>query len=258
MRRAIVCHGSMFKSIARLAVAVVIGGVGTVAPATAQTAPPPGWAGSAGAGLSLTQGNSDTTSVNLSLEVKHDSGSDVLFKGNVLFLRADSEGKLTTNRLAGEARLDREMSERTSLYVQAQYLRDSFKAIDYLVSPTLGVGHVMVKNDRTELAVDAGAGVVWEKNPDQGVKTDGALTAGQNFKHQLTTTTTLTQRIAALWKAANPADALYTAGVGLAASVTSAIQMKVELLDTYKTRPPSANVVKNDVAVLVSFLYKFD
>jgi hypothetical protein len=34
--------------------------------------------------------------------------------------------------------------------------------------------------------------------------------------------------------------------------------MKVEFLDTYKARPPLPTVQKNDIAVLVSFVYKFD
>ena len=53
-------------------------------------------------------------------------------------------------------------------------------------------------------------------------------------------------------------DALYTFGIGLAASITAATQLKVEFLDTYKARPPLASVKKNDIAVLVSFVYKFD
>ena len=45
---------------------------------------------------------------------------------------------------------------------------------------------------------------------------------------------------------------------GVAASVTGGIQMKFEVLDTYKTQPPFETVQKNDVATLVSFVYKFD
>ncbi len=37
-----------------------------------------------------------------------------------------------------------------------------------------------------------------------------------------------------------------------------ATQMKVEFLDTYKAQPPVPTVKKNDLAVLVSFVYKFD
>jgi hypothetical protein len=53
-------------------------------------------------------------------------------------------------------------------------------------------------------------------------------------------------------------DALYTFGVGIAASITAGTQMKVEFLDTYKAQPPLPGVKKNDIAVLVSFVYKFD
>ena len=228
----------------------------TQAPAPAP--PPPGWTGSASAGLALTQGNSDTSNVNLAYEVKRDTGSNLLLKSTGLFIRGEAEGELTTNRLAFGGRADRKFSERTSLFGQVQYLRDSFKEIDYLVSPTVGLSQWLVKNARTELGVDAGVGVAWEKNPGTEVRTSGAVTAGQNLKHALAKTAEFTEKVAALWKMDDFDDALYVFGVGLAASVTSATQLKVELLDTYKNKPPSASVVKNDVALIVSFVYKFD
>jgi putative salt-induced outer membrane protein YdiY len=218
---------------------------------------PPGWTGSASAGLALTQGNSDTSTVNLAYQVKRDTGSNVLFKSTGLFLRGDSEGELTTNRLAFDARGDRKLSERTSLFAQTQYFRDSFKQIDYLVSPTVGLSRLLVKNARTTLGVDAGVGVVWEKNPGFDVDASGAISATQLLAHKLTATTELTEKVAALWKMDDFDDALYAFGVGLAASITAATQLKVEVLDTFKNKPPSVDVVKNDIAVLVSFVYKF-
>ena len=47
-------------------------------------------------------------------------------------------------------------------------------------------------------------------------------------------------------------------GVGLAASITAGTQMKIEFLDTYKSRPPLPGIQRNDIATLVSFVYKFD
>ena len=128
--------------------------------------PPPGWTGSFGAGLALTQGNSDTSTINVAYDVKRDTGSPFLFRSAGLFIRGESEGELTTNRLAFDGRVDRKLTERTSVFGQVQYLRDEFKRIDYLVSPTAGLSQFLVKNVRTELNVDAGAGVVWEKNED--------------------------------------------------------------------------------------------
>lgn len=219
--------------------------------------PPPGWTGSFGAGLALTQGNSDTSTVNAAFDVKRDTGSPFLFRSAGLFIRGESEGELTTNRLAFEGRVDRKLTERTSLFGQVQYLRDEFKEIDYLVSPTVGIAQQLVKTARTELAVDAGVGVVWEKNPGLEVDTSGALTAGQNFKHKLTDTTEITQRFSALWKMDDFEDALYIFGAGLAANITAQTQMKLEFLETFKNRPPSADVQKGDIAFLLSFVYKY-
>ena len=226
--------------------------------APAPPPPPPGWIGSASAGLALTQGNSDTSTVNAAYELKRDTGSNFIFKSAGLLVWGKSEGELTSDRLALDGRVERKISTRTSLFGATQYLRDSFKAIDYLVSPTIGVTRLLVKNDRSELGVDAGVGIVWEKDTDLDLDTDGAVTAGQQFSHKLTATTELKQKVAALWVMDDFGDALYTFGVGIAASITGGTQMKVEFLDTYKTKPAVIGVQKNDIAVLVSFVYKFD
>jgi putative salt-induced outer membrane protein YdiY len=233
-------------------------------PAVAQTPaqpapppPPPGWTGSFGAGLALTQGNSDTSTANIAYDVKRDTGSRFLFKSTGLYIRGESEGELTTHRTALDVRGDRRLTDRTSIFAQVQYLRDEFKEIDYLISPGAGLSHYLAKNDRTELAVDAGLGLVWEKNPGLDLETDGAVTAGQNLKFKLTDTSEFTERVSALWKMDDFNDGLYIVGLGMAASVTTQTQIKVEFLNTFKNQPPSADVQKNDIAFLLSFVYKF-
>ena len=228
------------------------------APAQAPPPPPPGWAGSASAGLALTSGNSDTSTVNAAYELKRDTGGPIIIKSNGLLVYGKSEDLLTNDRLALDGRVERKLTARTSLFGQTQYLRDSFKAIDYLVSPTVGVSQLLVKDDRTELAADVAVGMVWEQNTDLDLRTDGAVAAGEQFSRKLTATTELKQKAAALWKMDDFGDALYVFGVGLAASITAATQMKVEFLDTYKAQPPVPTVQKNDIAVLVSFVYKFE
>jgi putative salt-induced outer membrane protein YdiY len=225
---------------------------------TPEPAPPPGWIGSASAGLTLTSGNNDTSTVNAAYELKRDTGGDFVLRSNGLLVWGKTEGTLTNDRLSLDGRVERKLSARTSIFAATQYLRDSFKLIDYLVSPTVGVSRLLIKDDRTELGVDGGVGVVWEQNPDLDLQTDGAVTAGQQFTRKLTATTELKEKVAALWKMDDFGDALYTFGIGLAASVTAGTQMKVEFLDTYKAKPPRPEVQKNDIAVLVSFVYKFD
>lgn len=225
--------------------------------AAAPPPPPPGWTGSFGAGFALAKGNSDTSHINASYDTKRDTGSNVLFKSSGLFLRGESDGTVDTNRLGLDGRVDRKLSTKTSIYGQMQYLHDEFKEIDYLLSPTVGIGYQVVKSATTEFAVDAGVGVVWEKNPGRDVDVSGALTAGEHFKHTLTKTTEVTEKFAALWKTKDFDDSLFTFGVGLAASVTSMTQLKFELLETYKNKPPTAETQKSDLAVLISFVFKY-
>ena len=220
--------------------------------------PPPGWAGSASAGLALTQGNSDTSTVNAAYELKHDSGGPIVLKSNGLLVWGESEDIKTSDRLSLDGRVERKLSERTAVFGQTLYLRDAFKSIDYLISPTAGITRSLVKNARTEFAVDGAVGAVWEQNPGLELQTDGAVMAGQQFSHKITATTEFKEKLTALWKMDDFDDALYTFGAGIAASITAATQMKVEFLDTYKARPPLPGVDKNDIAVLVSFVYKFD
>jgi putative salt-induced outer membrane protein len=231
-----------------------------VPPAGAQTPlppPPPGWAGSAGAGLALTSGNSDSSTVNAAYELKRDTGGALVFQSTGLFLYGKSQDVLTSDRLSLDGRLERKLNDRTSVFGQAQYLRDEFKSIDYLIAPTAGVSHLLLKTERTEFGVDGGAGGVWENSPGLETDFDGALTAGQRFSHKITATTEVIERVVALWKMDDFEDALYTFGAGIAASITAATQLKVEFLDTYKARP-LPGVEKNDIATLVSFVYKFE
>lgn len=206
----------------------------------------------------MTSGNSDTSTMNAAYELKRDTGTPLVFKSSGVLVWGKSEGVLTSDRLGLDGRVERKLSERTSLFAQTQYLRDSFKEIDYLIAPTVGLTRLLVKNDRTELGVDGGVGGVWEKNTGLDADLDGALTAGQKFTHKITATTELVQKATGLWKMDDFGDALYVFSAGIAASITAGTQMKVEFLDTYKAKPPSAEVQKNDIATLVSFVYKFE
>jgi hypothetical protein len=69
-------------------------------------------------------------------------------------------------------------------------------------------------------------------------------------------TTILTQSVTALWKMNNFDDVLLTAGIGIAASMSTHTQLMFEVLDTYKNLPPLPTIKKNDVAVLMSVVYK--
>ena len=227
------------------------------APLPAPPPPPPVWTGSASAGLGLTSGNSDTTNLNLAFEAVRDPKTKNVLKFGAMYLWSEQDGESSANRLAMNGRDEYRLTDRAFVFGQLQYLRDPFKEIEYLIAPTGGLGYKVADSEKTKLSIDAGAGASWEKNTGRDVDASGAVTLGEQFSQKLSPTAEVTQGISALYKMEDFGDALYAFRAGIAASVTTRTQVKLELLDTYKTKPPSADVVKNDVALLASLVYKF-
>ena len=221
-------------------------------------APDPGtWIGTAGAGLALTSGNSDTLSVNVAFDVTRDPKTRNIMKWTGLYLRGEQNDALVANRLSLSFRDQYALTARTYTFGQLDYLRDTFKLIDYLVAPTAGVGYKVIDTAITKFSTDAGVGVVWEKNPDFDVRTSMALIAGEKLEHALTSTSTLKHAATGLWKANDLADGLYTVSVGLATRISEQFQLSIDVLDTFKNRPPTAATKKNDVAIVTAIITKF-
>ena len=223
----------------------------------AQVEDPGTWTGSAGAGLSLTSGNSDTLNFNVAFDLTRDPKTRNVMKFKGLYLRGEQDDATTVNRTSLAFRDQYALSTRAFAFGQVEYLRDTFKLIDYLVAPTAGVGYKVIDTEPTQFAVDGGLGVVWEKNPDFDVRTDVALTAGETLVHKLSSTASLKHAATALWKADDFADGLYTVSVGVAAQLTPRMQLSFDVLDTFKNKPPTPETRKNDVALVTAIVAKF-
>jgi len=233
--------------------AVLLSGMSAWAQAPAE---PKIWTVAASAGLALTHGNKDSSTVNAAYDLAYDPQTRNVVKSDALLIRGKTEGELTASRLGVNVRDEYKLHDGLFVFGQNQYLKDEFKNIDYLLAPTGGVGMRVFDTMQTKLTVDAGAGGVWEKNPGLDVRSSGAVVAGEKLIQTLTATTTLTQSVTALWKTKDWDDSLYTFGVGIAATISMRTQLKVELLDTYKSLPPLPTIQPNDVAVLMAIVYK--
>jgi putative salt-induced outer membrane protein YdiY len=219
--------------------------------------PPPVWAGSFGAGLAVTNGNSDTSNFNLAAKAAYDPANPHRATLEALYIHGSSEGNTTVSRTAFNLRDEYALTTRTSLFGQIGYLRDTFKGIDYLTSPTFGVTYKVVNLERTKFNIEGGAGVVWEKNTDvDSTNTSGAIIIGENVAHKLTSTTTITHAANGLWKTSDFGDSLYTVSAGLAAALTARMQIKLEILELYKSQPPPGKE-SQDVSFLTSVVYSF-
>jgi putative salt-induced outer membrane protein YdiY len=226
-------------------------------PALAQTPPPADWTGNFGAGLALTSGNTDTKNFNLSFGLVHDPRERNVFRFSGLYLRGDKDGESTVDRTAINIRDEYTLSTRVFFFGQNDYVRDHFKQIDYLISPTAGIGLKVINTETALFAVDTSLGGVWEKNTGLDVNGNGAYNAGERLSWRISEFSTLTHAANGLWKIGDWSDALYNIGLGLAASITTNSELKFEILDTYKNRPSAPGLQKNDVAIVTTFVFKF-
>jgi putative salt-induced outer membrane protein YdiY len=228
-----------------------------LAQAPAAAPPPKTWTGTAGVGVSLTSGNSDTMNYNLAFDVTRTPKARNVMKWTGLYLRGDQNDVVVVNRTSLGFRDEYILSTRTFLFGQIDYLRDTFKLIDYLVAPAAGVGFKVVDSDATKFSVDVGAGSVSEKNPGVDARTSAAITGGEKVVLQLTPTAAIKHATTGLWKADDLEDGLYTFSVGLATRISERLQLSIDLLDTFKNRPPTPATKKNDVAVVTAITATF-
>jgi len=121
----------------------------------------------------------------------------------------------------------------------------------------VGLGHKVRDTPGLTLFLDAGLGLKVEKNMGRVVQSTSAVTASQRFTRKLSDHASISQSMAALWTVDRLDDALYTFKAGLTADLTRRSQIKIEVVDLYKTRPPAVTVEKNDVSLVTSVVYKF-
>ncbi len=243
----------------RLALALIAPIVLPAGAVVAQDATParPTWVGSFGAGLAVTSGNTNTSNWNLSFKAKRDRQTGLILAADGLVIRGTRNGRPSTDNTVLNSRVELRFANKSYVFGQMAYLRDTFKSIDYFFAPTAGLSYKFYNAPDGSLSVDASAGASWESNPGKRLKSKSAVAFGQRFTRALSKTATLTQGFAGNVVANDVGDGLYATSVGVAASVTNRTQMKVEVLNTYRTTPPVSTIEKSDLSTLMSFVFKF-
>lgn len=207
--------------------------------------------------MAITSGNTDTKNYNLAFATKYDPKTKFVFKADALYLRGDSNGETQVDKMSADARGEYSLSDRTFVFGEVSYLRDPFKAVNYLIAPLAGGGYRILRGDKRNLSVDAALGAEIESNTGFGRSSGGAAKAGENFDWTLSPTSKLTQKLTAIWKTNDFGDALYHFDAGLTTAVATRLELKLAYVYDFKTRPPSADIKKGDSAIFAALLVKF-
>ena len=217
---------------------------------------PPALTGNVSFGLGLTSGNRDTTNFNGGYEFKYTPSPRNVVKSSGLFLFGETAGVRSNEQWGLNVRDEFTPDSRVFLYGEFRYLHDRFKGIDYLMSPTAGVGYKILDDSRVTLFVSGGVGGAWEQDTASRFRRSGAVTADQKLTVRVTRTTSIGQSLYALWNVTDVRDELYVLRANVTAALAGRMQLKLEVVDTYKTKlPPTSQ--NNDVALIASVVYRF-
>ena len=249
--------GFLFAGVAAIFVVLTPSHGWAQQPPPAPPGPPKGLSGSAGFGLSLTQGNSDTLNLSATVDSIYDPKTRNVMKWNLLYLRGKQNSVLSVNRVSAMFRDENALTERAFVYGEVDYLHDTFKGIDSLFAPTVGIGYKLVNTMRSQFAVDAGVGAIIEQDTGSTSRASGAITLGEKLVQQLTDTTTLKEMANALLKTSDFNDGLYTFQLGIAAKISTRLQLSLDVIDSYKNKPFNPALKKNDVALVTSIVAKY-
>ncbi len=232
---------------APLGLAATIGAAQAGTPSAPAPAPEPSiWDISLNAGLSLTDGNSDTLGVYAGLDAERITDFDEIYLGGG-FLYAEDGGSVTNETVNAYAQYNRLLSERAYLGLVGDFLYDDVAAVDYRVNAGPTLGYYLLKNDRTRLALEVGGGYAWEK---VGGATDEYFTLrfAQRLTHQLTDTMSLFQSVSFVPEAGDFDNYSIDAQAGIETAMTDRLSLRVFAQNRYDSTP-AAGLEKNDFGV---------
>jgi putative salt-induced outer membrane protein YdiY len=245
------------RHVAFLSVLITALVASVAAHAQTPTEPMPVYTGNVGGGFALTNGNTDTRNFNLTGAITRDPKTRNVIKGAASYFRGTQSDILSVDRMLVNIRDEFSVSKPVFLFGQIDYVRDQFKQMVFFWAPTAGIGFKLVNTDATQFVLDGGAGGVLEKNPGIDAQKSGSVTGGQRFQQKLSKTAAFTESVASIWKTNDFTDSLTNFSTGLTTTVVGKVQLKLEFIDSYKNRPATVLVKKNDTAFVTTFVMKF-
>lgn len=216
--------------------------------------PDTSWKTSAALGATLTRGNSDTLSVNGTIDTikkwdKNEAGAGF----SVTY--GETNNKETANNMAAYVQYNRLISDRLFVYARADFFKDQLADIDYRVSLSPGAGYYFIKNSKVTLSGEVGPGYVWEKVG--GSSEDyWSLHVGEKFTWEINDRARLWQSLSYDPEVSDFENFLLRAELGAEADILENLSLRAVLIDIYRN-VPAAGREKNDLLLITGIAYKF-
>ena len=229
-------------------------------------APKDGWTTTLNAGLTMTDGNSETLAANVGLAAEGEKdGLGSVIAGADFNYGESTVSSTATDPATGEsvvteteettvenakifANAKKTLSPKTFAYLDGTVLYDDVALIDYRATLGPGLGFYLLKNDKRALSLEAGPSYVWEQV--DGASNDYlALRFAERYSCQATKTAKLVQSLEYMPEAEDFDNYLMVGEIGVEAAMNDRLSLRVVLQDKYDSTPaPGAE--RNDLSLI--------
>ena len=247
-----IAHQSVAAIIAALAISGAFSGFAQTAAPEAEKKPT--WETTAGIGITVTKGNSDTiTGTGNVLAQRKWPHAELRLGGDATY--GENEGVKSAEAYHAFGQYNWLFNQRAFGYFRADGLHDDVADVQYRVTLSPGAGYYFIKNEKTLLSGELGPGVVFER---QGARDRAYFTlrVAERFEHKFTDKTRLWQSVEWLPQVDDFNNSIINAELGLETQLTAKCSMRLFAQDTYDNEPAPGRK-KNDFKLVAQFGYKF-
>jgi putative salt-induced outer membrane protein YdiY len=214
---------------------------------------PTAWKKSLAFGFNMTDGNSETSLLNIRLKANQEKDKNIwIFDveqgwGESVNVTTGNEDK-TVDFTKSLAQYKRLLSEKIYVGTGINASQDDIADVSYRVIPSIFVGYFIVKTDNTGLALDLGPAYTIEKVG--GIENDYfSPRIGDRFTYKISETSSIFQTADVVFDVDDSDNYLITAEVGIQAALNSYLSLVLSVKDNYDN-VPAEDRERNDVIVV--------
>lgn len=214
----------------------------------------PAWKRNVALGMNFTSGNSDTALYNIDVNTERKgSKNEIMLNGK--FAYGETENTTTEENVNAKAQYNRLLTDRTFLYMNADYKYDNIAHIDYRVSVGPGVGYYFIKKDNKNWSLELGAVHIEEKlNLTNGVSAIDDTTDSINLRfvskydHKISKTAKIWETMEYLPEIDDFNRYYINYELGIEASINAKFTLRFVFEDKYNNTP-APSIERNDIII---------
>jgi putative salt-induced outer membrane protein YdiY len=214
----------------------------------------PEWEKSAALGLTLTRGNSKTLLFTGNIQATKKLPQHEFNFGADATYGEDEDGKNAEN-IRGYGQYNRLFTEHFFGYLRLEALHDDIADIYYRITLGPGAGYYFIKEKNMSLRAELGPAYIHE-NVGGEVSDYLTLRIAERFDWKINERAKLWQSVEVLPQVDDWDNFIVNAEIGLETSVTTQVNLRTYLQDTYDHEPAPGRQ-KNDLKFVTAIAYKF-